>query len=73
MHPAWSALRLFIILGWATAMLWVTATEFDQTELRALGGIAIGLGGIQILELLGVSHGKSSRKNRDKRHLENRP
>jgi hypothetical protein len=33
-------------------MLYITATEFDATELKALSGIAAGLGGIGALEFI---------------------
>jgi len=67
MSPAWSTLRLFIILGWATAMLWITATEFDSTEWKAIGGIAAGLGGIQLLEITRNRHGKSTKETGNER------
>lgn len=50
-------LKLFICLGWITAMLWISATSFDATELKALGGIAAGLGGAKVVSLL--SNGKN--------------
>ena len=52
MHPGWFTLQLFVILGWSTAMLYITATEFDITELKAIGGIAAGLGGLGVFETL---------------------
>ena len=43
-HPCWSLARLAIQVLGAGLILWLTATSFDATELKALGGMAgIGL------------------------------
>jgi hypothetical protein len=44
-------LKLFILMGWITIMLWITATKFDASELKALSGIAIGLGGAKAISM----------------------
>jgi len=40
-HPAWPCIRLAIIMGGMTVMLWVTASSFDATELQAIGGTGL--------------------------------
>jgi len=41
-HPIWSLIRLFLICLFATGILYITATEFDATEWKAIGGIGVG-------------------------------
>ena len=35
-HPAWSLIRLGMLLIAMTTVLWLTASNFDYTEIRAI-------------------------------------
>ena len=50
MKPGWECLRLFILMGWITVMLYICASQFDATELKAIAGIAAGIGGFKAVE-----------------------
>lgn len=44
-HPIWAILRTAVMLLGLTALLYLNANNFDETELRVIGGyIAIALG-----------------------------
>lgn len=51
-HPAWHLARLAITGGWITLCLWICASQFDETELKAIGGIMLGLGGAKVMGLI---------------------
>ena len=38
-HPIWGLLRFLILMIGASFMLWISATEFDSTELKSIFGI----------------------------------
>lgn len=48
-HPVWPLARLAVQLAGATVMLWLFASSFDATELKALAGI---LGSGAVAELI---------------------
>lgn len=56
-HPVWSLLRLVILMGTMTLVLWLNASNFDITEIRSLITVflvAAGLeGGSQTLHRFG--------------------
>lgn len=35
-HPIWSIIRLIVLMGALTLVLWITATKFDQTEIKTI-------------------------------------
>ena len=37
-HPIWPLARIAVMMGGTALILAVTATSFDATELRAIGG-----------------------------------
>lgn len=41
-HPIWAIVKLVVVLGWATGVLYMTASDFDITEIRALLAMALG-------------------------------
>ena len=42
-HPIWSLIRLGMILAFLSWILWANATTFDETELKVIGLMAVGL------------------------------
>ncbi len=51
-HPVWPIIRLTVMLFFLTAILYLTAHQFDQTELKTIigmfmaGAVAEGLPGM---------------------------
>lgn len=43
-HPIWAMMRWVTITGCACIVLFVTASHFDESELKAIGGIAAAAG-----------------------------
>ncbi len=48
-HPLWSCIRLALLLGLLFAVLYTTASNFDETELKAIGMVALGMGAGEML------------------------
>ena len=48
-HPAWSCIRLAMLLCLLFAVLYSTASHFDETELEAIGLVALGMGAGEFL------------------------
>ena len=48
-HPIWSIIRLGMLLALLFAVLYTTASHFDETELQAIGLIALGMGAGEFL------------------------
>ena len=46
-HPIWPILRLAVIFGGLTALLYVNASSFDATELKSVGEFAALLGAFE--------------------------
>lgn len=46
-HPAWPLLRIVTITLCASFVLMVTASSFDESELKAIGGIGVGAGVVE--------------------------
>lgn len=48
-HPVWNLLRLIVMMVALTAILYMTASKFDQTEIKTIvlafiaGGMGVGL------------------------------
>ncbi len=38
-HPAWPIIRLTVMLGFLTVILYLTAHKFDRTELQTIIGM----------------------------------
>ena len=59
-HPIWSIVRLVVLMTALTLVLWITATKFDQTEIKTIVytflAAASGEGAITVLK--GVLHPK---------------
>lgn len=51
-HPGWSFARLALVMVPVTGVLWLNASKFDQTELKALLELGIMLGGWEGVRLL---------------------
>jgi len=48
-HPIWSCIRLALLLGVMFAVLYTTASNFDETELKAIGMIALGMAAGEVM------------------------
>lgn len=35
-HPIWSIIRLVVLMAALTGVLYITATKFDQTEIKTI-------------------------------------
>jgi hypothetical protein len=46
-HPVWSLIRLTILMGTLTLILWFTASKFDYTEIRTICGMFIAAAGLE--------------------------
>lgn len=46
-HPIWRIINLAVVFMGVTAVLYVCATQFDETEWKAIGGIMTILGGYE--------------------------
>lgn len=51
-HPGWAILRLAVIMVPVTVVLWLNASRFDSTEIKALLELGIVLGGWEGVRLL---------------------
>lgn len=49
-HPIWRIINLAVIFAGVTAVLYVSATQFDETEWKAIGGIMVAVGGYEGLK-----------------------
>ena len=52
-HPVWPIIRLGVMLGFLTLILYLTAHQFDQTELKTI--IAMFVGGAAAEGLPGLA------------------
>ena len=43
-HPIWAFLNLVVILVFVTVFSYLNASEFDETELKMLMQLAVGMG-----------------------------
>lgn len=43
-HPLWRLLRLIVLVGSLTLLLYSQASQFDQTELTVIGAMFVILG-----------------------------
>ena len=48
-HPLWSCLRLGIVLTVLVVASMLTATNFDETELKLIAAVAVGAAGSELL------------------------
>jgi len=48
-HPFWSCLRLAVVLTVLIIASKITATNFDETELRLICAVALGAAGAEFL------------------------
>ena len=48
-HPIWPLLRLVVILGFLTLVLYLNASEFDETELKVIGWMFMGFLGREFI------------------------
>ena len=46
-HPIWKLARLFIVMAFLTLILWLNASHFDETELKVLAYMVVGIMGIE--------------------------
>ncbi len=44
-HPAWDFGRYVVLMAAATIILWANASDFDVTEFKSLGQIALVMAG----------------------------
>jgi len=42
-HPIWTVLKHTVYLGFITLILYLNASNFDETELKTLGEIVVGV------------------------------
>ena len=49
-HPLWTILQHTVYLGFATLFMWMNASNFDSTEWKTIGEIALAAGGIEIVK-----------------------
>jgi len=62
-HPIWKTINVAVITLCAGFVLWLNASHFDETEWKALGQLAIALGGWQ-----GIQHvldGRKAKRDRE--------
>lgn len=45
-HPIYSLARFIVVMASVLGALWITATEFDETEWKAAGGIAMAVAAV---------------------------
>jgi len=48
-HPIWSCVRLALLLALMFVVMYSTASNFDETELKAIGLIAFGMATGEVL------------------------
>jgi len=48
-HPIWSCLRLAVVLTVLIIASKITATNFDETELKLICAVAVGAAGSEFL------------------------
>lgn len=46
-HPIWKLARLVIVMSFLTLILWLQASSFDETELRVLAWMVVGIMGLE--------------------------
>ena len=46
-HPVWKLLSHALYLSFATLFMWINASNFDSTEWKTIGEIALAAGGIE--------------------------
>lgn len=46
-HPVWSILRLAVVMAALTAILFVTANKFDDTEIRTIIYVFLFAAGVE--------------------------
>lgn len=56
-RPIYELVKYTIFCTWVTACLWITATQFDETEWKAIGAIVLGFGGGKALEMIAKAKG----------------
>jgi hypothetical protein len=49
-HPVWTILTHSVYLGFATLFMWLNASNFDSTEWKTLGQIAVAAGGVEFVK-----------------------
>lgn len=49
-HPIWSIMRTISVTACAGIILYITASSFDTTELKAVGGIGMATAVIEIIK-----------------------
>ena len=57
-HPVWALVKYAVTMLTLTAILWVYATEFDETEMRTLVTFGVSIGAIKGFERLVKPQGK---------------
>ena len=57
-HPAWALGKYSVTMLTLTAILWVYATEFDETEMRTLITFGTAIGALKGAERLLKPKGK---------------
>lgn len=46
-HPIWNLIRLSVVMIALTAILWFTASKFDQTEIQTIITMFIAAAGVE--------------------------
>ena len=49
-HPVWPIISSVVYLLFATLFLYLNASNFDSTELKTLGEIALASGAIEVVK-----------------------
>lgn len=44
-HPIWKTINTAVVFAGATLFLWLNASHFDETEIKAIAGIMATSGG----------------------------
>ena len=64
-HPVWSLLRLVVMVTGLTLVLWLSASEFDNTELQTIIGMFLIGGAAEGLPAVARMFTKSNSKEHD--------
>jgi hypothetical protein len=57
-HPVWDILRLAVMMGGLTILLWLNSSNFDDTELRTIFEMVLVVGGFEAMKRGVVANGK---------------
>lgn len=49
-HPIWRLAQHVVYLSFATLFMWLNASNFDSTEWKTIGEIALAAGGIELVK-----------------------